>query len=53
MASLPPGKNGPETAVVARRLTGESMAELCREFVISRKTGCKIFDPYKDVAFKG
>jgi transposase-like protein len=29
---------------VARRLAGEPMAELCREFGISRKTGYKIFD---------
>ena len=29
---------------VARRLAGEPMAELCREFAISRKTGYKIFD---------
>ncbi|HEY6073985.1 MAG TPA: helix-turn-helix domain-containing protein [Anaerolineales bacterium] len=33
---------------VARRLAGESMAELCREFGISRKTGYKIFQRYKD-----
>ena len=31
---------------VARRLAGEQMADLCREFGISRKTGFKIFvDP--------
>jgi len=31
---------------VARRLAGEQMADLCREFGISRKTGYKIFvDP--------
>jgi hypothetical protein len=29
---------------VARRLAGEPMAELRREFGISRKTGYKIFD---------
>jgi transposase len=29
-----------------RRLAGEAMAELCREFGISRKTGYKIFDRY-------
>jgi transposase-like protein len=29
---------------IARRLDGESMTELCREFGISRKTGYKIFD---------
>ena len=33
---------------VARRLTGEAMAELCREFGISRKTGYKIFDRYQE-----
>ena len=31
---------------VARRLAGEAMADLCREFGISRKTGYKIFDRY-------
>src|SRR5215469_15691204 len=29
---------------VARRLAGEPMADLCREFRISRKTGYKITD---------
>jgi hypothetical protein len=29
---------------VALRLAGESMAELCRELGISRKTGYKIFE---------
>ena len=29
---------------VARRLAGEPMADLCREFGISRKTGYKIFE---------
>src|SRR5258708_30849379 len=33
---------------VARLLEGEKMAALCREFVISRKTGYKIFDRYKE-----
>jgi len=32
----------------ARRLAGEGMAELCREFGISRKTGYKIFDRYQE-----
>ena len=32
---------------VARRLDGESMSDLCREFGISRKTGYKIFNGYK------
>ncbi len=34
--------------VVARRLEGEKMAPLCAEFGISRKTGYKIFERYKD-----
>jgi transposase len=33
---------------VARLLDGEKMASLCAEFGISRKTGYKIFDRYKD-----
>src|ERR1700687_723777 len=33
---------------VARLLEGEEMAALCREFAISRKTGYKIFDRYKE-----
>jgi transposase InsO family protein len=33
---------------VARLLDGEQMAGLCREFGISRKTGYKIFDRYKE-----
>ena len=33
---------------VARRLAGEPMADLCREFGISRKSGYKIFDRYQD-----
>ena len=33
---------------VARLLEGEKMAPLCREFGISRVTGYKIFDRYKD-----
>jgi transposase InsO family protein len=33
---------------VARRLEGEQMSLLCREFGISRKTGYKIFERYKD-----
>ncbi len=33
---------------VARRLEGEGMSELCREFGISRKTGYKIFNGYRD-----
>src|SRR4029079_4695009 len=33
---------------VARLLEGEAMAALCREFCISRKTGYKIFERYKE-----
>jgi len=33
---------------VARLLEGEEMSHLCREFGISRKTGHKIFDRYKE-----
>ena len=38
---------------VARLLEGEKMAELCREFDISRKTGYKIFQRYKDLGLDG
>jgi putative transposase len=38
---------------VARLLEGERMAELCREFDISRKTGYKIFQRYKDCGIEG
>jgi transposase InsO family protein len=33
---------------VARLLEGEGMSEVCREFGISRKTGYKIFNRYRD-----
>jgi transposase InsO family protein len=33
---------------IARLLEGEAMTDLCREFGISRKTGYKIFDRYKE-----
>jgi transposase InsO family protein len=33
---------------VARLLEGEAMTDLCREFGISRKTGYKLFNRYKD-----
>src|SRR5262249_16907912 len=33
---------------VARLLDGETMTDVCREFGISRKTGYKIFDRYKE-----
>jgi hypothetical protein len=38
---------------VARRLDGEKMAVLCREFGISRKTGYKIFSRYKNCGVEG
>jgi len=34
---------------IARLLEGEKMAPLCREFDISRKTGYKIFNRYKQM----
>ena len=38
---------------VARLLDGEKMAALCREFDISRKTGYKIFNRYKNSGLEG
>jgi len=38
---------------IARLLDGEKMAQLCAEFGISRKTGYKIFDRYKDCGLQG
>ena len=38
---------------VARLLDGEKMAVVCREFGISRKTGYKIFNRYKDFGLRG
>jgi putative transposase len=38
---------------VAPRLAGEPMAELWREFGISRKTGYKIFDRYQQCGVQG
>ena len=38
---------------VARLLEGEKMAPLCAEFGISRKTGYKIFERYKDCGVAG
>jgi putative transposase len=38
---------------VARLLEGEKMAELCREFDISRKIGYKIYQRYKDLGVEG
>src|ERR1700734_3704350 len=33
---------------VARLLDGEAMTDVCRDFGVSRKTGNKIFDRYKE-----
>jgi putative transposase len=38
---------------IARLLDGEKMAALCAEFGISRKTGYKIYDRYKDCRLQG
>ena len=38
---------------VARLLDGEKMSPLCREFGISRKTGYKIYNRYKDFGIRG
>lgn len=38
---------------VARLLDGEQMSSLCREFGISRKTGYKIFNRYKNHGLEG
>jgi putative transposase len=38
---------------VARLLDGEAMTDVCREFGISRKTGYKIFERYKDCGVAG
>jgi transposase InsO family protein len=38
---------------VARLIEGESMSGLCREIGISRKTGHKIWDRYKECGLKG
>lgn len=38
---------------VTRRRKGERMADLCREFGISRKTGHKIWNRFKDVGVEG
>ena len=38
---------------VARRLAGEAMAELCREYGISRKTGYKSSIVIRNVACRG
>src|SRR6185437_7315478 len=38
---------------VARLLDGEKMSLLCQEFGISRKTGYKIYDRYKNSGLEG
>jgi putative transposase len=38
---------------IGRLLDGEKMASLCAEFGISRKTGYKIYDRYKDCGIDG
>src|SRR6202167_3738968 len=38
---------------VARLLEGENMSRVCREFGISRPTGYKIFNRYKDLGYQG
>jgi len=38
---------------VARLLDGEKMAVLCREFDISRKTGYKLFNRYRECGLEG
>ena len=38
---------------IARLLDGEKMAELCREFGISRKTGYKILTRYNETGLEG
>ncbi len=38
---------------VARLLDGEPMAALCREFGVSRPTGYKVFNRYKDFGLEG
>jgi transposase len=38
---------------VARRLAGERISDLCREFGISRKTGHKLFARYEECGIEG
>ena len=38
---------------VARLMEGEKMAVLCREFDISRKTGYKLFNRFKNSGIEG
>lgn len=39
--------------LVAKLLDGEKMAAVCRDFGISRKTGYKIFNRYKNIGIEG
>jgi transposase len=39
--------------LVASLLEGEKMTHLCEEFGVSRKTGYKIYERYKDCGLKG
>jgi transposase len=40
--------HGRTPSLVARLLDGEAMTDVCREFGVSRKTGYKIDDRYKE-----
>jgi hypothetical protein len=40
--------HGRAPALCRSLLDGEAMTEVCREFGVSRKTGYKIFDRYKE-----
>jgi DNA invertase Pin-like site-specific DNA recombinase len=40
--------DGGTSSIRRRLLEGEGMSDVCREFGISRKTGYKIFNRYKD-----
>ena len=44
-------QDGREDALRGSVAGGEKMAVLCREFDISRKTGYKIFDRYKNCGY--
>jgi putative transposase len=45
--------DGRKASVCGSPATGEPMAELCREFGISRKTGYKTFDRYQECGVEG
>jgi hypothetical protein len=46
-------RHGRARPVHRRLLDGEKMTTLCGEFGISRKTGYKIFERYKDCGVQG